>query len=154
MNFERALRVFVVTLALALPAVASENIRGWYELGANVIEDAEIESFLGEPLSGNKMEFDPGFRAAIGIGTEITRYLAVEAEGAFHYNSLKSVGGATSALGDLYQFPIMGNVVLQWPNPSKFVPVIGAGVGAVFSVFDAQDITLGASRFSSNEETW
>src|SRR6185436_19703417 len=73
---------------------------------------------------------------------------------AFHYNSLKSVGGATSALGDLYQFPIMGNVVLQWPNPSKFVPVIGAGVGAVFSVFDAQDITLGASRFSSNEETW
>ena len=140
---------------VALPAVAaSENVRGWYDLGANVIQDAKIESFFDQPLSDNKIKFDPGFRAGIGLGTELTRRIAVEAEGGFHYNNIKSVSGSTSGLGDLYQFPVLGNLVLQFPNPTKIVPVIGGGAGAVFSIIDAQDISLGAARFSSQEETW
>jgi opacity protein-like surface antigen len=139
---------------IGIPAAAEENIRGWYEVGATVIQDAKLEAFFDQPLSDNKVKFDPGFRAAIALGTDLMPFLAVEAEGAFHYNSIKSVSGATSGLGDLYQFPVMGNVVLQFPNRTRLVPVLGGGVGAVFSVFDAKDITLGTARFSSSEETW
>jgi opacity protein-like surface antigen len=146
----------LILLLAASTTVASEfqNIRGWYELGAVAIEDAEIEDFLDESLSGNEVEFEPGFRGAIGLGTELTRYIAVEVEGAFHYNSIDSVGGAASGSGDLFQFPLFGNIVLQFPNRSGFVPVIGGGVGAVYSIIDANDITIGATTFSSREDTW
>jgi opacity protein-like surface antigen len=130
------------------------NSRGWYELGATIIEDAKLEDFFDQPLSGNKVKFDPGFRAAIALGTDILPFLAVEAEGGFHYNSIKSVSGATAGQGDLYQFPVMGNIVLQFRNRTHLVPVIGAGVGAVYSIFDAQNITLGTARFSTSQETW
>src|SRR6185369_629283 len=48
----------------------------------------------------------------------------------------------------------MGNVVLKYPNRTGFVPVIGAGAGAHWSVFDAQNVTFGATTLRSNEETW
>lgn len=145
---------FVTAMDATKAGAASENIRGWYDLGAVAIEDAELEAFFDEPLSDNKVEFEPGFRGAIGIGTQLARFVAVEAEGGFHYNSIKSVSGANSGRGDLYQFPVFGNVVLNFPNRSRFVPVLGAGVGAVYSIIDANDISIGASRFSSSEETW
>jgi opacity protein-like surface antigen len=148
---------FILFLAAATTVSAAagpQNIRGWYELGAVAIEDAKLESFLDEPLSGNEVEFEPGFRGAIGLGTELTRYLAVEVEGAFHYNSIESVRGASSGQGDLFQFPVFGNIVLHFPNRSGFVPVIGGGVGAVYSIIDADDITIGATTFSSREDTW
>ena len=146
--------VFLATLMIGMSAAADENVRGWYELGATVIEDAKLEAFFDQPVTDNKVKFDPGFRAAIAIGMDVTRYLAVEAEGGFHYNGIRSVGGATSSLGDLYQFPVMGNLVLQFPNRTRLVPVIGGGVGAVFSILDARDITLGTARLSTAEETW
>ena len=153
-SMKRAFTILSLAGTVAIPAMAAENIRGWYEVGANVIEDAKLEEFLDQPVSDNKVKFDPGFRAAIALGTEITRHFAVEAEGGFHYNSIKSIGDAVSAQGDLYQFPVLGNIVLQFPNSTPLVPVIGAGVGATFSILDAKNITLGAARFSSNEETW
>jgi opacity protein-like surface antigen len=118
------------------------------------VEDAELESFLNETTSNNKVEFDPGFRGAIAVGTDLTRYVAIEAEGGFHYNSIRSISGATSDNGELYQFPILGNLVLQFPNRTGLLPVIGGGVGAVFSMLHGDDLAIGASRFSSTEETW
>ena len=147
---------FILLLAAAttLAAAGPQNIRGWYELGAVAIEDAEIEDFSDEPLSGNEVEFEPGFRGAIGLGTELTRYLSLEVEGAFHYNSIDSVSGATSGGGELFQFPVFGNVALHFPNRSRLVPIVGAGVGAVYSILDADDIAIGATTFSSREDTW
>ena len=155
-NSFRMAKAIILLMAgmVAMAAMASDNIRGWYEVGANVIEDAKLEEFFNQPVSDNKVKFDPGFRGAIALGTEITRYLAAEVEGAFHYNSIKSIGGAASAQGDLYQFPVLANIVLQFPNRSRLVPVIGGGVGATFSILDAKNITLGTVRFSGNEETW
>jgi opacity protein-like surface antigen len=88
------------------------------------------------------------------VGAELTRYLAIEAEGAFHYNSIRSISSASSDNGQLYQFPILGNLVLQYPNRTGWVPFVGGGVGAVFSLIHGDDIVLGATRFSSTEETW
>src|SRR5688572_26700059 len=129
------LLLFCLGSATAASA-APLGVRGWYELGATAIDDARLESFLDEPVSGNKVKFDPGFRGAIALGKEFSRYVAVEAEGGFHYNSIRSIGGAGSDNGELYQVPVLGNLVLQFPNRTRIVPVIGAGVGAVFSILD------------------
>ncbi len=146
--------LLLVCLGSVTAVSAPLGVRGWYELGATVIEDAKLESFFDEPGSGNKVKFDPGFRGAIALGKEFSRYVAIEAEGGFHYNSIRSIGGAVSDNGELYQIPVLGNLVLQFPNRTGLVPVIGVGVGGVFNILDGDDITLGASRFSGTEETW
>jgi opacity protein-like surface antigen len=146
--------LLLLCLGSATAASAPLGVRGWYELGATVVEDAKLESFFEEPVSGNKVEFDPGFRGAIALGKELSRYVALEAEGGFHYNSIRSIGGAGADNGELYQFPVLGNLVLQFPNRTRLVPVIGGGVGAVFSILDGNDIALGGSRLSDSEETW
>jgi opacity protein-like surface antigen len=134
--------------------VSAAGVRGWYELGATAIDDAELEFFFDEPVSRNKVKFDPGFRGAIALGAELTRFVALEAEGGFHYNSIRSIEGAASDNAELFQFPILGNLVLQFPNRTRVVPFIGGGVGAVFSILDGKDLALGASRISDTEETW
>jgi len=146
--------LLLLCLGSATGVSAPVGARGWYELGATAIDAAKLESFFDEPVSGNKVKFDPGFRSAIALGAELTRYVSLEAEGGFHYNSIRSINGAASDNGELYQFPILGNLVLHFPNRTRLVPVIGGGVGAVFSILDGKDIALGASRFSSTEETW
>ncbi len=146
--------VMVIFLAATAASGAPANVRGWYEVGPSVIEDAELDAFLNEPVSGNKVEFDPGVRGAIGFGYELTRQVALEVEGGFHYNSISSVAGASADRADLYQVPVLGNISLHFPNRTRFVPVLGAGVGAVFSILDADNISLGSTTFSSSEETW
>jgi opacity protein-like surface antigen len=146
--------LLLLCLASATGVSAHAGIRGWYELGATSIEEVHLKSFFNEPVSGNKVKFDTGFRGAMALGTDLTPYLALEAEGGFHYNSIRSLSGAASANGELFQFPVLGNLVLRFPNRTGLVPVIGGGVGAVFNILDGHDITLGASRLSSTEETW
>jgi len=150
--FNRVLLLLCLGTATAMSAPL--GVRGWYELGGTLVEDARLESFLGGPVSGNKVKFDPGFRGAIGLGKEFSPYVAVEAEGGFHYNRIRSIEGPESDNGELYQIPVLGNLVLQFPNRTRLVPVIGGGVGAVFNILDGDDIALGASRFSSTEESW
>jgi opacity protein-like surface antigen len=135
-------------------AAQEMEIRGWYEAGGTVMPSANLRSFLAEPVSGTRVEFDPGFRFGIGIGTEVTRYLALEIESGFHYNALRSISGADAVDGQLYQVPVLGNVVLQFPNRTRFVPVIGAGAGAISAILDADNLSLGTSSFSGDEQTW
>src|SRR5436190_18551424 len=78
---KRALAILALVGTVALSATASDNIRGWYEVGANVVEDAKLEQFFDQSVSDNKVKFDPGFRGAIALGTDITRFFAVEVEG-------------------------------------------------------------------------
>lgn len=131
-----------------------EGVYGWYEAGPAVVETAKIQDFFGELVSGNTVEFDTGFHFGIGIGRELTRYLRVEVESGFNYNSLKSIQDATASSGNIYRVPILGNVVLQYPNRTRLVPVIGAGVGAHWAQFDAQNVELGATTLNDTSETW
>ena len=48
----------------------------------------------------------------------------------------------------------MGNVVLQFPNRTGIIPVVGAGVGAFYSILDSDGITLGGTTLVGTEETW
>jgi len=131
-----------------------EGIYGWYEAGPAVMQKAEIRDFFGELVTGNKVEFDTGFHFGIGVGRELTRYLRVEVESGFNYNALKSIQDATASSGNIYRVPIMGNLVLQYPNRTRLVPVIGVGVGAQWAQFDAQNVELGATTLNDTSETW
>jgi len=131
-----------------------EVFYGWYEGGVAMVDDAEIQDFFGNPVSGNSVRFSSGFHFGIGIGQQVTRYVRLEVESGFNYNALDSIQGATASSGNLYRVPVMGNVVLQFPNRTRFVPVIGAGVGAQWMSFDAQNVALGTVTLNEDSETW
>lgn len=149
---------FLFSVAAILPASAQfyypEGMYGWYEAGPAVVEKATIRDFFGEFVTGNSVEFDTGFHFGIGVGRELTRFLGVEVESGFNYNSVKSIQDATASSGNTYRVPVLGNLVLQFPNRSGIVPVIGGGVGAHWAVFDAQNVELGATTLDGDSETW
>jgi opacity protein-like surface antigen len=157
----RFLRLSLVTLCGlgAMPRASAQfyypdGMYGWYEAGPSLLEKAGIQDFFGEFVTGNSVEFDPGFHFGIGVGRELTRFLSVEVESGFNYNSLKSIQDATASSGNVYRVPVLGNLVLQYPNRTRIVPVIGAGVGAHWAVFDAQNVELGATTLNEDSETW
>jgi len=131
-----------------------EGIYGWYEAGAVAVEHAQVRDFFGQPVSGNLVKLDTGFHFGIGIGRELTRYVKVEVESGYNYNALNSIEGASASSGNIHRVPIMGNLVLQFPNRTPFVPVIGAGVGTQWALFDAQNVVLGATTLDGDSDTW
>ncbi len=164
-----ALRNILLTLALltSLATVARaqmsttsyadygfEGLYGWYEAGVAQVEDATLEDFSTEVLAGNSIRFDTGFHFGIAMGCEITPYFKFEVESGLNYNSLDTIGGAASSSGNLYRVPVFANFVFQLPNRTGIVPVIGAGVGAQWCYFDAQNVALGATTLSDSSDTW
>ena len=132
-----------------------ENLYGWYEAGPSLVESTKIRNFPGDEFTDDdKVKFDPGFHFGIAIGREVTRYVSVELESGFNYNALDSISGADSSSGDFYRIPILANLVLQYPNRTGFVPVIGAGAGGQWLSFDAQNVSLGFTTLDEQAETW
>ncbi len=148
----------IVTTLVALPAAADsyygEGLYGWYEGGPAQVESARIRDFFGEAAVGNRVKFDTGFHFGLGIGREVTDYFRVELESGFNYNSLKTIDDATASSGNIYRVPVMGNLVLQYPNRTRITPVIGAGVGAHWVALDAQNIELGTTVLDDSANTW
>jgi opacity protein-like surface antigen len=131
-----------------------DGVSGWYEVGPTHVEDATLRDYFGNPVAGNTVKFNPGFHFGIGIGQELTPYLKVEVESGFNYNSLDVISGATASSGNFYRAPVLGNVVLQFPNRTGLVPVIGAGVGGQWLHLDAQNISLGGTTVNDESDTW
>lgn len=137
----------------------ADGLYGWYEAGPALVEDAKIEgsalrNSYGFSVNGNNVKFDTGFHFGLGIGQELTRFLRVELESGFNYNSLRSIEDADASSGNIYRVPILANVVLQYPNRTRFVPMIGAGAGAHWAVLDAQNISLGSTSLNDDSSTW
>ena len=130
------------------------GLYGWYDAGATVVPDAKIKDFFGASVTGNPVKFDPGFHFGIGIGQEFNRFVKVEVESGFNYNAVNSIEGATASSANVYRVPVMGNVVVQYPNSSGLIPYFGAGVGAQWTQFDAQNVALGTTTLNENSETW
>lgn len=160
-NFLRmlSLAVGVISFAATVRAEANDPIYpdglyGWYEAGPTWVESAKLRDFFGNPTAANSVELNPGFHFGIGVGRELTRYLKVEVESGFKYNSLDQISGALSSSGNLYRVPVLGNVVLQLPNRTGVVPMIGAGVGAQWLHLDAQNISFGGTTVNDSSDTW
>lgn len=158
MNSRHLAFVFSATLLAAGTAAAEsyygEGLYGWYEAGPALVENAKIRDFFGEDVVGNRVKFDTGFHFGLGIGREVTDYFRVELESGFNYNSVRKIDDALGSSANIYRVPIMGNLVLQYPNRTGIVPVIGAGVGAHWLALDAQYIELEAAELNDSSSTW
>ncbi|MBK8001044.1 MAG: porin family protein [Verrucomicrobia bacterium] len=161
MNFMRSrvlavssLPIIFSTVRAAADSYYGEGLYGWYEAGPALVENAKIRDFFGEDVVGNRVKFDTGFHFGLGIGREITDYFRVELESGFNYNSLKTIDAATASSGNIYRVPVMGNMVLQYPNRTRITPVIGAGVGAHWLSLDAQNIELESTVLDDSSSTW
>lgn len=160
-----SVRLIPVT-ALAFASLSNANaadtasmypqwLYGWYEAGPSFVEPAELRNFPGGELTDdNEVKFDPGFHFGIAIGRELTPYIRVEVESGFNYNAMSSMAGADSNDANFYRVPILANLVLQYPNKTGIVPVIGAGAGAQWLVLDAQNVSLGFTTLDEQSEGW
>ena len=120
---------------------------GWVEFGYAHLPafDATLSTVTTNGVVNQDLELEmgPGFAVHGGLGESFSRWISAELLGGFYYHG---VDEATSASGvgrgldaDLFQVPIMLNLVVHVPLKSRLTPVLGGGAGAVFSWLDVDD---------------
>src|SRR5579872_5880508 len=133
--------------AAGLPALAQNT--GLYikaDVGGNITQDADLKEFFGPVAPGTKVKFDPGLRAGLAGGYQITDWFAAEAEVGFLENRIDSITGA-DRLHDAWfeNVPFLINGKLQYPNSTPFTPYAGAGVGFSEAIINVGHIDIGGT---------
>jgi opacity protein-like surface antigen len=125
-------------MPFATPAIGQDFLSHVYvssDLGAAFQQADRIKG-------ADLIDFHNGVRGDIAAGYRVSSWFAVEFASGAIWNSGDKIGGVTlSSFGgslDLYQIPIMGNVVFSTPAWHGFQPYIGAGVGGVAAMLDFQ----------------
>jgi OmpA-OmpF porin, OOP family len=116
------------------------------DVGGNITENADLKEFFGPVAPGTKVKFDPGFRAGVTGGYQLTDWFAGEVEVGFLENQIKSITGA-DRIHDAWfgNVPFLLNGKLQYPNSSPLTPYIGAGVGFSEAIIDVGHVDLGGT---------
>jgi opacity protein-like surface antigen len=116
----------------AVPAAAQDDTGMYLKLdgGANFLQQITVNNFGSE----FKEDMDVGFRFDIMAGYNLNRYAGVEFETGFMYNEPKNVSDVW-----LGAVPVLGNLVLRYPNSTPFVPFVGIGAGGAFTLLDNGD---------------
>ena len=143
--------------AASLAANARAGEREFYlnaDAGVSIVQDLNIKG-------GNTIELNPGARIDGAFGWQFSQPLAVEFETGITLNSVEKIGGvAVSSYGgraDIYQIPMLVNLVYTPPMQGKFKPFVGAGGGGIATVADMQtplgnindtDFTFGYQAFA------
>lgn len=124
---------------LATTAMAEDFSAHTYlsaDLGAAFQQKLRIRS------SGELIDFHNGARGDIAFGYQATPWLAAEIATGAIGNAGDTIGGVTlRSFGgslDLYQIPVMANVIVSAPRWHGFKPYIGGGFGGVAAMIDFQ----------------
>lgn len=128
---------FIIAAGLApIAAVAQERFPKFYldvDAGASLPSSTRV-------VGADTIEFHNGVRADIALGLRANSWLSAEFASGVIWNAVDKIGGVpvSSYNGsiDLYQIPIMGNVILRAPRTHGFQPYIGAGLGCVAGMLD------------------
>ncbi len=130
---------FYIAAVVGLALSASAQREGPYltaDIGGAFVQDL-AGTFAGVP---GKLEFDPGVRAGIGVGYTLratpSYEAAVQFESGVIYNSInrfRSDFGDASADGDMYQVPILADILYTFSAGPRLVPYVGIGGGGVYS---------------------
>src|SRR5437870_5158231 len=122
------------------------------DLGGNLTSDSQ-GSIRGDPAFGSifgtrnmgfKVRFDPGERAGLACGYQITDWFAAEGEIGAMVNELNGLGLREGTFANV---PFLFNLKLQYPNHTHWTPYIGAGLGISAAIVDA-DILLASNTFT------
>jgi opacity protein-like surface antigen len=99
------------------------------DLGGVLTQDLIVRS------AGQKVPVDPGIAGNLSLGFDITDALAVELQTGATSSSLNTSANTVPAFGgydvNLYQVPLLANVIFKAPLPGGLTPYVGAGVGGV-----------------------
>jgi opacity protein-like surface antigen len=89
---------------------------------------------------GQEIDFNSGIRGDVSLGYRFKPWLAGEFAMGAIWNRVDTIGGVPmSSYGgsmDLYQIPLLGNVVLSAPEWHHFRPYVGGGIGCVLGKLD------------------
>jgi len=146
----KSILVFLCAAAgftLACRAEDASSTSSFYtklDLGAAFQGDVEVNEFLGlGPLVPQpKLDTDTGFRLGVVGGYKLSTSFAAELESGFVYNAVNAVGDIPVPFDfNIYQVPVLANLVYTVPLEGKIKPYVGAGVGGVLMIADADGET-------------
>ena len=124
----------IETAALMGPEHSANKLYFGADAGLALQQDVTVKD-----TGGAKISFDPGLRLDVAVGYHFTEALAAEFQTGVIYNSIDKYGGVSlSSVGvssDLYQIPLMANVIYKLPVGRTVTAYLGAGVGGVYSDF-------------------
>ncbi len=107
----------------------------WYahiEAGGTLMQDLTIKN-----AGGAKNGMDPGFRTTFSVGANFAPFFAAEVEAGALGNSFDTSASqplsAIATHADIFQFPILANLIFKAPLKGGVTPYIGAGAGGVAS---------------------
>jgi OOP family OmpA-OmpF porin len=107
------------------------------QIGGELMENLSIKN-----AGGIKNNVDPGFRASVSIGADLSDYVAAEFETGVMGNQLDtSSGQPLSAFNSsvyLYQVPALANLIFKVPLRNGITPYIGGGAGGIASTLYLQ----------------
>jgi opacity protein-like surface antigen len=137
---------FIALLGIGLSAQAqgfyeeTPESSGYLEVdgGGVIAPDFTLTSFAGTSLHGAKASLDPGSRFDILGGWQLARDFSVELNSGVLFNSVDKVGGFPISPDhfDIWQTPLMVNLVYTIPTDSPFKIYFGGGGGGVFTSID------------------
>ncbi len=147
MNPSKALAGSCALLAWSLPALGqSSRFYAKADVGGNITQDTSLNEFFGPVAPNTKVKFDPGFRAGIAGGYQLTDWFAPEVEIGFMENKIDSITGADRVHDSWFaSVPFLVNGKLQYPNSSPITPYAGAGVGFSEALLSVGHIDLGGT---------
>ncbi len=139
-----AVAVAATTLIIAVPRAHAQDRPGvvyvmkpvpFYisgQVGGELMQGLSIKN-----AGGAKNDVDPGFRASVSIGADLSDYVAAEFETGVLGNQLDtSSSQPLSAIADrayLYQVPLLANLIFKAPLGNGLTPYIGGGAGGMAS---------------------
>src|SRR5262249_22963172 len=147
-NINLSLKPVICTALLAacaLPALG-QGTRFYVkaDVGGNITQNADLKEFFGPVAPGTKVKFDPGFRAGLTGGYQLTDWFAPEIEVGFLENRIDSITGADRVHDAWFgNVPFLVNGKLQYPNSSPITPYAGAGIGFSEAIIDVGHLDVG-----------
>lgn len=128
--------LFIIALAMTMTAARAEGEGPWnanVEIGVSIVDNPKLEGVPGE------LDMDPGLAFAMGITYRVADWVRVGPEVGFAVNFIDDFGGIKPhSDAELFQMPMMVNVILEPPQPWVVKPFIGAGAGGTLSVLYSQ----------------
>jgi OmpA-OmpF porin, OOP family len=121
------------TLLIAA-ANADAQTNKWYldaAGGVAIQQDVNIKN------SGGKVDFNPGFRSGLAVGYNFCDSFSAEFETGVIGNSI------IGASADIYEIPMLANVIYKIPTHSAWTPYFGVGAGGAATMLRSSNVPLG-----------
>ena len=130
-----------------------------FEVGGAVVQDIDLSNGTDVNEVTSSLSLNPGIRFDVPIGYRVNEWFSVEFAPGVIYNTLSSWnvshyvfedindpdslvdGAGTYGIGgSLTQVPLLVNFLLTIPTDSPWEPILGAGVGTIYSNLSLKEL--------------